>query len=140
MFLNVFYFRVENHGPEANGYIQLCTYYLSLNQRHDQRTACPILKIKKFFSLRLHTVCKKRKNDEEEEEKNKKKSITTATTIANRKEEHEEQNNGKSRGKRVKRMNPLPHTVPQLFHCHNNNNNVHLSCAHQCPERSHDTY
>ena len=22
----------------------------------------------------------------------------------------------------------------------NNNNNVHLSCAHQCPERSHDTY
>ena len=21
-----------------------------------------------------------------------------------------------------------------------NNNNVHLSCAHQCPERSHDTY
>ena len=23
---------------------------------------------------------------------------------------------------------------------HNNNNNVHLSCAHQCPERSHDTY
>ena len=20
------------------------------------------------------------------------------------------------------------------------NNNVHLSCAHQCPERSHDTY
>ena len=23
---------------------------------------------------------------------------------------------------------------------HYNNNNVHLSCAHQCPERSHDTY
>ena len=23
---------------------------------------------------------------------------------------------------------------------HKNNNNVHLSCAHQCPERSHDTY
>jgi len=22
----------------------------------------------------------------------------------------------------------------------NNNNNVHLSCAHQRPERSHDTY
>ena len=20
------------------------------------------------------------------------------------------------------------------------NNNVHLACAHQCPERSHDTY
>ena len=25
-------------------------------------------------------------------------------------------------------------------HSNNNNNNVHLSCAHQCPERSHDTY
>ena len=26
------------------------------------------------------------------------------------------------------------------FHVDNNNNNVHLSCAHQRPERSHDTY
>ena len=30
------------------------------------------------------------------------------------------------------------------MHCrlsiNNNNNNVHLSCAHKCPERSHDTY
>ena len=25
-------------------------------------------------------------------------------------------------------------------HVYNNNNNVHLSCAHQRPERSHDTY
>ena len=29
--------------------------------------------------------------------------------------------------------------VAVLAH-YNNNNNVHLSCAHQCPERSHDTY
>ena len=27
-----------------------------------------------------------------------------------------------------------------MFHSLNNNNNVHLSCAHQRPERSHDTY
>ena len=37
-------------------------------------------------------------------------------------------------------------TIQSLLPCHdkslinNNNNNVHLSCAHQRPERSHDTY
>ena len=36
----------------------------------------------------------------------------------------------------------LPHTLAQFFDSvkDNNNNNVHLSCAHQRPERSHDTY
>ena len=27
-----------------------------------------------------------------------------------------------------------------MYANNNNNNNVHLSCAHQLPERSHDTY
>ena len=39
----------------------------------------------------------------------------------------------------IKIHKPLKHTQT---HTQNgcNNNNVHLSCAHQCPERSHDTY
>ena len=33
------------------------------------------------------------------------------------------------------------HQLKETKHLkHNNNNNVHLSCAHQRPERSHDTY
>ena len=37
---------------------------------------------------------------------------------------------------------PLAFKVLILFITlfNNNNNNVHLSCAHQRPERSHDTY
>ena len=40
------------------------------------------------------------------------------------------------------RSNALP-TEPHsttTFNVYNNNNNVHCSCAHQRPERSHDTY
>ena len=31
-------------------------------------------------------------------------------------------------------------TSERFISRNNNNNNVHLSCAHQCPERSHNTY
>ena len=31
-------------------------------------------------------------------------------------------------------------TVQVSCSCHNKNNNVHLSCTHQCPKHSHDTY
>ena len=35
----------------------------------------------------------------------------------------------------------FPESTPVNTHIiYNNNNSVHLSCAHQCPERSHDTY
>ena len=38
----------------------------------------------------------------------------------------------------------IPHSThtatPACYTYNNNNNNVHLSCAHQRPERSHDTY
>ena len=43
----------------------------------------------------------------------------------------------------VKEMAPsskMLHTFKTDTKSHNNNNNVHLSCAHQRPERSNDTY
>ena len=33
-----------------------------------------------------------------------------------------------------------PETERDWYNNNINNNNVHLSCAHQCRERSHDTY
>ena len=45
---------------------------------------------------------------------------------------------GESSGESVSRH--LSGNVSHRTRCDNNNNNVHLSCAHQRPERSHDTY
>ena len=47
---------------------------------------------------------------------------------------------GASRCRCISKL-PLSHKLlTSLRNNNNNNNNVHLSCAHQRPERSHDTY
>ena len=49
----------------------------------------------------------------------------------------------KSQDKNTNQFGKVLTDFCEMFHCiplNNNNNNVHLSCAHQCPERSHDTY